>query len=292
MREMLNTRAAAKAAMAAGVKNLLVATNTDAVLLPRKTDARYFIYMDASHFQTQWISFQSPPKPRLRLRVEQMRKLAKEGHFFLCMSRFAAHGAAEEYHVKLDRIHIIPPPLDVDRFVPAGPHTGNPLRALFIGSRFNVKGGDVLLEICKDVDLQDVEWHFVTPEERPAPANAFFHKLKPDTDELIARIQSCDVLVSPTRSDMLSLAAIESHACGLAVIIRNMGGTSEVVEDGVSGYVIDRSDGLAVKEALMRYVDKPGLLKAHGQAGREAAVRRYAFPVHAASLRAAVEAAQ
>ncbi len=187
LREMLNTRAAAKAAMAAGVKNLLVATNTDAVLLPRKTDARYFIYMDASHFQTQWISFQSPPKPRLKMRIEQMRKLAREGHFFLCMSRFAAHGAAEEYHVKLDRIRIIPPPVDVDRFVPAGVRHGKPLRALFIGTRFSVKGGDVLLELCNDPDLKDVEWHFVTPEERPAPANAFFYKLKPDTDELITR---------------------------------------------------------------------------------------------------------
>jgi glycosyltransferase involved in cell wall biosynthesis len=176
--------------------------------------------------------------------------------------------------------------------VPAGLHKGKPLKALFIGTRFAVKGGDVLLELCKDPDLSEVEWHFITPEERFAPPNAHFYKLKPETDELIARIQSCDVLVSPTRSDMLSLAAIESHACGLAVIIRNMGATSEVVEDGVSGYVIDRSDRAAVKEALMRYVLDPGLATAHGKAGREAAVKRYAFPVHAALVRAAVEAGQ
>ncbi len=100
------------------------------------------------------------------------------------------------------------------------------------------------------------------------------------------------MLVSPTKSDMLSLAAIESHACGLAVIIRNMGGTNEVVEDGVSGYVIDRSDGEAVKEALIRYVQDPSLLASQGNRGRETAVARYAFPVHAALLRAAVEAAR
>src|SRR5579859_4899886 len=46
LREMLNTRAAAKAAISAGCRHLLVATNTDAALLP-KSGARYFIYMDA-----------------------------------------------------------------------------------------------------------------------------------------------------------------------------------------------------------------------------------------------------
>jgi len=292
LREMLNTRAAAKAAIAAGAKDLLVATNTDATLLPRKSGARYFIYMDATHFQTQWISFRSPPKLRLKLRVEKMKKLVQEGHMFLCMSRFAAHGAAEEYGAKFERIRIVPPPVDTERFVPGPVHKNPPIRALFIGSRFKVKGGEVLLSLCKAPELSQVEWHFVTPETRPAPPNASFHQLKPDTDELIARIRSCDVLVAPTTSDMLSLAAIESQACGLAVVIRNIGGTSEVVVDGGSGYVIDRSDQSAVKEALLRYVADPSLLSLHGQAGRESALKRYSFPIHAAQIRSAVEAVQ
>jgi glycosyltransferase involved in cell wall biosynthesis len=290
LRQMLNTRKAAKAAIASGFKNILVTTNTDAALLPLKTSAHYSIYMDATHGQAQWITFRSPVKPRLKMRIERVRKLAKEGHAFVCMSRFAAHGAAEEYKALMNQIWIVPPPVDLVRYRPEMTHPTPPLRALFIGTRFDAKGGDVILDLCSDPDLLSVEWHMVTPAKRAAPSNVnFYHNLRADTDELISRIRSCDVLVLPTRSDMLSLAALECMACGLAVIIRNLGATSEVVDDGATGYVIDRADPSAVKEALMRYIRSPELLRTHGMAGRAKTEREYTYALHAKRLRAAVE---
>jgi glycosyltransferase involved in cell wall biosynthesis len=292
LREMLNTRAAAKTAIAAGVKRLLLATNTDAVLLPRNAGARYFIYMDATHSQTNWICAHRPPKARMKLRIEKMRKLAADGHWFICQSRFAAHGAAEEYKVKLDHIEIAPPPVDTEEFVP-GPLRDRPnIKALFMGSRFDSKGGDVLLEACQLPLLSNVEWHFVTKEKRATSCNAHFHNIPyPGTAELVQMMQDCDVLVSPTRADMSPLAAIESQACGLAIVIRNVGATNEIVDEGSSGYLMDRSDAASVADGLAPYLANPELLAAHGAAGRARVVRENSYPVHAGHIRTAVESA-
>lgn len=288
LREMLNTRAAVRAAIASGAQHVLVATNTDAVLLPPRAEARYFIYMDASHYQMRWICAHKPPDFRMKMRVRKIRELAKAGHIFLCQSRLAAHGA-EEYRATLDQIHIVPPPVNVSEFSPCRTRGSGPLRALFIGSRFVNKGGDVCLEACADPELQGVEWHFITRENPPAGTRAHFHNIPyPGTSEIVARMQGCDVLVSPTRADMSPLAAIESQACGLAVIIRNVGATSEIVEDGVSGRLLDRSDLASVREALLRYVRETALLREHGAAGRERAVRENSYEVHAELLRAVV----
>jgi glycosyltransferase involved in cell wall biosynthesis len=293
LREMLNTRAAAKAAAAAGVKNLLIATNTDAALLPLKSGSRYFIYMDATHFQARWIYSHKPPTLKIKSRVNKLRDLAKDGATFLCMSRLAAHGVAEEYRAKLDRIFVIPPPVDTDLFLPAPRDLHKGLRVIFIGGDFQRKGGDVLLELARDADLADCEWHLVTRTQPPSTQNAqrtthFYSDLQPESPGLVSLIQSSDLLVLATRADAHSLAALECLSCARPVIIRNIGATSEVVQDGVNGFVIDKSEPADVKAAMMRYINEPELLELHGNAGREGVVRSNSLAVHAAKVRNAV----
>ncbi|HEY3780427.1 MAG TPA: glycosyltransferase family 4 protein [Fimbriimonadaceae bacterium] len=292
LREMLNTRAAAKAAESAGYKKLLIATNTDAVLLAPSKAASYFIYMDATHFQARWIYSHKPPTLKIKSRVNKVRELAKSGATFLCMSRLAAHGAAEEYRAKLDKIFVVPPPVDTDLFAPAPAAKHPGLRVIFIGGDFQRKGGDVLLELANDPDLKECEWHFVTKED-PATHNAqrnthFYNALQPESPQLVSLIQSCDLLGLPTRADAHSIAALECLACAKPVIIRNIGATSEAVEDGVSGFVIDKSNPAEVKAAMTRYLNQPGLLDIQGNAGREQVLNSNSLPVHARKIREAV----
>jgi glycosyltransferase involved in cell wall biosynthesis len=210
------------------------------------------------------------------------------------MSRLAAHGAAEEYRAKLDKIFVIPPPVDTDLFVPIprAPHAG--LRVIFIGGDFQRKGGDVLLKLAKDKDLADCDWHFVTkpgqvPKTQDSRLRTTFHTdIQPESPKLVELIQTSDLLVLPTRADAHSLAALECLSCARPVIIRNIGAASEVVQDGVNGFVIDKSDPANVKSAMMRYLKEPALLELHGNAGREGVVRANSMAVHAADIRNAM----
>lgn len=293
LRRMLNTRTAARLAMAAGFKRLLVATNTDAVLLPRNSGARYYIYMDAGHAQGRWIYSHRAPNLKMKARVERMRKLAREGHSFLCMSRLAAHGAANEYQAKSEVISVIPPPINTDLFKPrARDGKSRPFRVLFNGADFERKGGDILLKLAREQEFATLEWHFLAGGFRIEGFGdhvVFHQRYEVDSSALIAAIQNCDVLALPTRADLSPLAAIEAHACGLPVIIRNIGACAEIVHDASSGFVLDKSEPELVRTALRFYIENPGRLCSHGAAGRDQVKRENSYTVHARLLREAVE---
>ncbi len=64
-------------------------------------------------------------------------------------------------------------------------------------------------------------------------------------------------------------------ASALAVVGTRVGGIPEVIDDGVTGFVVPASDPAAMAAALERYVRAPELAAAHGAAGRERVQRHY-----------------
>jgi len=59
-----------------------------------------------------------------------------------------------------------------------------------------------------------------------------------------------------------SIAILESLACGVPVVCKNYGGNSELIKNGVNGYIVnDRSDFLTVMKDLYNHRDKLGQLK-------------------------------
>jgi D-inositol-3-phosphate glycosyltransferase len=54
--------------------------------------------------------------------------------------------------------------------------------------------------------------------------------------------QAADVLLFPSRSETFGLVAAEAQACGIPVVASGAGGLAYAVEDGESGYLVDRWD--------------------------------------------------
>jgi len=83
---------------------------------------------------------------------------------------------------------------------------------------------------------------------------------------------AADVYVSPSREDAFPLPVVEAMACGLPVITSTAAGTSEIIEDGINGFVPqDPNDaqtlarylvGLYEDEALRTQVGQNGVLTA------------------------------
>jgi sugar transferase (PEP-CTERM/EpsH1 system associated) len=96
-----------------------------------------------------------------------------------------------------------------------------------------------------------------------------------------ARTDVADILRGLSVFAMSSIAegtpgsALEAMASGLPVVGTRVGGIPEVIDDGVTGYVVPPSDPAAMAAALERYVRDPALAARHGAAGRERVMRNY-----------------
>jgi glycosyltransferase involved in cell wall biosynthesis len=78
-----------------------------------------------------------------------------------------------------------------------------------------------------------------------------------------------DVFVLPSLWEGLPIALLEAMAAGLPVVATAVGGTPEVVVDGVTGILVPPRDPDALAEAILTLLHDPDLRRKMGQAGRE-----------------------
>jgi glycosyltransferase involved in cell wall biosynthesis len=95
--------------------------------------------------------------------------------------------------------------------------------------------------------------------------------------ELDSIYMDSDIVVMPSRYESFGLVAIEAMSASTPVIALRSGGLAEVVQDGVTGYLIeaDVRSGEAIAERIMTLVDEPATLKRMMFAARKAFETRF-----------------
>jgi len=73
--------------------------------------------------------------------------------------------------------------------------------------------------------------------------------------ELSRLYASSDLYVFPSLTDTLGQVVLESQACGTPVLVSDVGGPKEVVEDGVTGMVLPGDDAAAWVRAISTLLD-------------------------------------
>jgi glycosyltransferase involved in cell wall biosynthesis len=191
---------------------------------------------------------------------------------------WAARSFRDEYRVPADRVHVLPPGVDTSYWTPpAEGRSGATPRLLFVGGDFHRKGGDLLVDLCRERFRGRVELDVVTrPGLVEADDGIRVHTgLSPNDDNLRRLYQRCDVLVIPTRADCFSMAGLEAMASGVPVVTCPVGGVGEVFSDGVEGIQVPPDDPAALGRALDSLLDDPARRHAMGRAGRALVLRRY-----------------
>jgi glycosyltransferase involved in cell wall biosynthesis len=104
--------------------------------------------------------------------------------------------------------------------------------------------------------------------------------------EVPALMRELDVFVVPSvrQSESFGVAAVEAQACGVPVIVSDIGGLTEVVRDGVTGYVVPPRDPAALAARMLLLGQRPELRALLGAAGRAHAVEHYNWDRNAALM--------
>lgn len=93
---------------------------------------------------------------------------------------------------------------------------------------------------------------------------------------------AADLTVLPSPAEPFGLVVAEAMATGKPVIGARAGGIPEIIDDGVTGYLVPPRDPAALAEKLVELARSPELRARMGRAGREAACGRFS-PAHVAT---------
>jgi len=93
--------------------------------------------------------------------------------------------------------------------------------------------------------------------------------------ELPPYFRACAVSAIPSLEEGFGIPAAEAMGCEAPVVATDAGGLPEVVEDGVTGFVVPKGDATALAAALDKLLSDPALRERMGRAGRERALARF-----------------
>ncbi|MBO4711139.1 glycosyltransferase [bacterium] len=93
-----------------------------------------------------------------------------------------------------------------------------------------------------------------------------------------------DVYSALSLYDSFGVAIVEAESCGKPVVVSNVGGLPEVVENGKTGFVVEKQNAEAAAEKLEMLVLDPDLREKMGKAGRERVMKLYDWNENVAQM--------
>lgn len=205
-------------------------------------------------------------------------------------SLFRRHLHISEYSRKLSghdqnpRSKVIYGGVDTDRFKPDREITKEPL-VVFVGRVMPHKGVNDLIEgLPEGLDLEIIGRPYNTEFQNHLDSLALGKRVVFRTDcsdqEIVRAYQRarCVALPSVYRDcygnetkvpELLGQTLLEGMACGTPGLATNVASLAEIVENEVSGWIVEPNDPKGIRRILEKVRDQPGLLKELGNGARE-----------------------
>jgi glycosyltransferase involved in cell wall biosynthesis len=209
----------------------------------------------------------------------------------------AAGAVGDHYFAKTgpidDRIRVLYAPVDTDKFNPRV--TGSQVRQKFgvphswtligyVGSLDPMKGHRHLLEAaarikakCRHIKVLLVGGMLTNRQDYSHALNRQAQEWELGEDVIFAGQQNdmpeifraMDIYVHPSESEACPMAVMEASASGLPVVATDVGGTRELVEDGVTGLLVEPRNPGQIAEGVLQLLAAPDLMHRMGVAGAE-----------------------
>lgn len=195
----------------------------------------------------------------------------------------------EMYGIDPSKIQIDYGCVDANYYRP-GKHNHDPSQfvVMYVGNDDIVKGLPYLLDAWEHIQISGITLQIIgrttanTRERYMLYDNIVFLGIL-GSDKVRSLYQAADVLVVPSVIDAGPKAALEAMACGCPVIISNMAGYSEIIDDGYDGIVIPARDSDAIACSIQRLYSSRDLCYAMGTRARQKA-KSLSGRLHAKSI--------
>jgi D-inositol-3-phosphate glycosyltransferase len=213
------------------------------------------------------------------------------------------------YKADLDKIVVIPPGVDLERFRPmakdvAKREVGIPCgdkTILFVGRIEPLKGIDTMLRAMALIQERYPEAATNTcmaiiggdpwaedPDEEMARLQALRHELdihdlvtflgSRDQDILPNYYAAAEMVIMPSHYESFGMVALEAMAMGTPVIASDVGGLAFLVKDGVNGFHVPSRDPEALAERIYTLLTDPNCRETLGRQARQYA-QQFAWPI-------------
>ena len=218
------------------------------------------------------------------------------------MDRVVAVSAAQAAKVRVcgvpsERVRVIHNAIDPERFAGPDPTYRAKLLRYFRQRRTRIvgaagrlspeKGFDVLVAAAAKVVSEDDTVGFLLFGEGPCKAglvkqinaaglsrSLVLSGFRADLDRFFPFL---DLLVLPSYTEGLPNVVLEAFASGVPVVATAVGGTPEVVEDGVSGYLTPPGDAAALAGRILDALSSEQNLRDLGLRGRQSVLEHFTF---------------
>jgi alpha-maltose-1-phosphate synthase len=175
-----------------------------------------------------------------------------------------------------DKIRIIPYGSPVESFQPQ-PKSDEIFRAMFVGKISPLKGIHYLLNAWQQLKLPHSELLLVGDDRFPAGwlasnYSGLYRNIASVSHFSLDRYYAqASVLVLPSLIDGFGLVVLEAMACGIPTIVTVNTGASDIVTDGIDGFIVPIRDVSALAEKLEWCQAHPQELAQMGKAARQKA---------------------
>ena len=215
-----------------------------------------------------------------------LREKTQRAAFVACISQFARSQAMLHSDPACwPKLRIVHCGVSPERYRGAGPNDTAGNRLVFVGRLAPAKGLRVLFEalaqvhktrpdltltVIGDGDDRDALESLAAPF---GDAMAFTGNLS--QDGVAKALVASDIMVLPSFAEGLPVVLMESLASARPVVATRVAGVSELVEDGVSGFIVSPGDPEMLCERILRLADDAELRRYMGEAGRARVVAEF-----------------
>lgn len=208
-------------------------------------------------------------------------------------SRAVLHHCFLEASFFQERIHVLYPPVDVVRFSPetkgysVRQELGIPRDSPVIGTVANIspnKGIEFFLEAAAIIRQRFPRAKFVIvgellenrrsywsslfrrAQEFGLASDVIFTGRRHDMPQVMAAMT---VYVHSSKAEAGPMAVLEASATGLPVVVANAGGPKELIEDGITGFLVPPQSSSEIAEAVVQLLRSPEIAFRMGERGAE-----------------------